>query len=144
VPPPLASVPEQLTNTTTEVGGEPLASVLGASAGVQVEACIAPAERWCTSRIQPRSSASSSPAHEPAGFAPQEFASALGQTWPPRAVVLINDGSPNGDGFERGIAPFRTQITYIWQPNGGPGGARNAGLRLARGAFVAFLGADDY
>ena len=84
------------------------------------------------------------PAYDPTAFVPQAVASALGQTWAAREVILINDGASDRDGFERAISHFRTEITYIWQPNGGPGAARNAGLRVARGALVAFLDGDDH
>jgi GT2 family glycosyltransferase len=84
------------------------------------------------------------PAFEAARFLPRAIRSALGQTYPCREIIVVNDGSPDTTAAEDAISPFRQQIHYVWQANAGAGAARNAGLRLATGAFAAFLDADDY
>src|SRR2546428_17052 len=58
-------------------------------------------------------------------------------------VIVINDGSPDTEEFERALQPFIDRINYIKQGNRGASAARNAGLRSARGEFIAFLDADD-
>ncbi|WP_127109083.1 glycosyltransferase family 2 protein [Pararhodobacter zhoushanensis] len=72
------------------------------------------------------------------------MASLLGQTLTDFEVIVIDDGSTDGSGAVAetavaGDARFR----FIRQANRGLSGARNAGLALARGAFVAFLDGDD-
>lgn len=57
-------------------------------------------------------------------------------------LIVVDDGS--GDGTAAAIAPYRAQLTYLYQRNQGVSSARNVGIRQAQGEFVAFLDADDY
>ena len=68
-------------------------------------------------------------------------ASALGQTLPPREVIVVDDGST--DDTRAALAPYRDRIHYVYQPNQGVTSARNAGVRLTCGDFVALLDGDD-
>ena len=54
-------------------------------------------------------------------------------------TIVVNDGST--DETARVIAG-RRDISFITQTNSGPGRARNAGVSLARGRFVIFIGDD--
>jgi glycosyltransferase involved in cell wall biosynthesis len=65
------------------------------------------------------------------------------QTFSNFEVIVVNDGSPDTRELEQAIEPYRSHIVYIEQTNQGAAGARNTGVRAARGRFVAFLDADD-
>src|SRR5688500_16661464 len=69
--------------------------------------------------------------------------SVFAQTFSDYEVILVNDGSPDTREFHVAIARFRNRVTLIEQPNKGPAGARNSGIRLAKGEFIAFLDGDD-
>ena len=74
-------------------------------------------------------------------FLPEAIASALGQTYPSREVVVVNDGST--DDSRQVIAGYGDRILPVLQENGGQASAFNAGLRASRGEVVLFLDADD-
>jgi glycosyltransferase involved in cell wall biosynthesis len=63
------------------------------------------------------------------------------QTRPPSEVIIVDDGSTDATPAVAGA--LGEGIRYVRQANAGPSAARNHGLRLATGAFVAFLDADD-
>jgi glycosyltransferase involved in cell wall biosynthesis len=67
--------------------------------------------------------------------------SILAQTYRPLEVVVVDDGS--AEGAAAVVARYRDQIRPLFQPNAGQAAARNLGLSVARGEFVAFLDADD-
>ena len=67
--------------------------------------------------------------------------SALQQSWPSMEVIVIDDGST--DDTRALLEPLSNRIRYVFQSNAGRPAARNRGLALATGEFVAFLDADD-
>src|SRR6516165_6057925 len=83
------------------------------------------------------------PAYNSAAHIRETLESVLSQTYHNFEVILINDGSPDTEEFECAIAPCRDRIVYIRQENGGPSAAHNAGIRRARGEYLAFLDSDD-
>lgn len=56
-------------------------------------------------------------------------------------TIVVDDGS--ADETRAILGGFGDRIRVIYQPNRGPAAARNAGARLATGAYLAFLDADD-
>lgn len=71
----------------------------------------------------------------------EAIASVLAQTWRQREVIVVDDGSRDHSGEI--VRRFGAAVRIHRQPPAGPGAARNAGVGLAHGAFLAFLDADD-
>lgn len=74
-------------------------------------------------------------------FIPQTIQSVLNQTFQDFEIIVIDDGSI--DGTDITLQPFLHRLLYRPQANQGAGVARNLGVFLARGEWVAFLDADD-
>jgi cellulose synthase/poly-beta-1,6-N-acetylglucosamine synthase-like glycosyltransferase len=83
------------------------------------------------------------PAYKVAPFIRETLESVLAQSFRSYEIIVINDGSPDTEELEKHLQAYTHLITYIRQPNQGAGAARNAGLRVAQGEFVAFLDGDD-
>ena len=83
------------------------------------------------------------PAFKIAEFIAEAIEGVLAQTFEDWELIVINDGSPDTQDLELALAPYRDFIVYLNQENKGAGAARNAGMRVARGEFVAFLDGDD-
>ena len=68
--------------------------------------------------------------------------SVLAQAFRAWELIVVNDGSTDDT---RGVlSSYGNAIRVINQENRGMSAARNAGIRAARGALVAFLDADDH
>src|SRR4029077_11072398 len=72
----------------------------------------------------------------------QAIESALGQTWPEKEVIVVDDGST--DAGLTIIKAFGDRIRWVTGPNRGGNVARNRLLELARGEWLQYLDADDY
>ena len=81
------------------------------------------------------------PAYNVAEYVDAAIESALAQTYPNIEVVVVNDGST--DDTASVLARYESRITLVTQENRGLAGARNAGLRVAKGAIIGLLDADD-
>lgn len=59
-------------------------------------------------------------------------------------VLVVDDGSTDeGPSIALGVAERDPRFRVLHRPNGGPGAAKNTGLREARAPLIAFLDADD-
>lgn len=77
-------------------------------------------------------------------YLPECVESLLGQTYPHLEIILIDDGSTDGSGaICDEFAARDSRIRVIHQQNGGAAAAKNAGLRIATGTYLAFLDSDD-
>ncbi|MDA8230008.1 MAG: glycosyltransferase family 2 protein [Magnetospirillum sp.] len=71
--------------------------------------------------------------------------SALAQTHGAIEVVVVDGGSTDGTSQMVGTRYGRDpRVRYRWQENAGVAAARNRGIADSRGAYVAFLGSDDW
>ena len=82
------------------------------------------------------------PAYNAARFIGEALQSVLQQTFQDFEIIVVDDGSTDDTArVVAGIADPR--IRYVYQENKGLSSARNHGLRLAQGGYIALLDADD-
>lgn len=80
------------------------------------------------------------PAYNCAGYIGEALTSVFAQSYRPIEVLVVDDGSTDRTAeVARGFA----EVRYLRQENRGPSAARNHGIRLSDGDFIAFLDADD-
>lgn len=71
--------------------------------------------------------------------------SILDQTYSDFELILVDDGSPdNCPDICDDYARQDSRVKVIHKENGGLSDARNAGLRIAAGAYVSFVDSDDF
>ena len=69
--------------------------------------------------------------------------SVFAQTRPADEVIVVDDGSPDGDMLRQALEEYAGRVTLIAQPNQGAGAARNTAIRSSTADLLAFLDADD-
>jgi glycosyltransferase involved in cell wall biosynthesis len=81
------------------------------------------------------------PAYNHAHFIAFALDSILAQTRPPDEIFVIDDGST--DNTAAVVEQYGSRVKYVRQRNAGVGAARNLGVRLTSGDWIAFIDADD-
>jgi glycosyltransferase involved in cell wall biosynthesis len=81
------------------------------------------------------------PTYNYARYVADAVESALAQCLPGLEVVVVDDGST--DATADVLRRFGGRIRYVRQENRGLSAARNTGIRVARGRYLAFLDSDD-
>jgi glycosyltransferase involved in cell wall biosynthesis len=82
------------------------------------------------------------PAYNAARYLNGSIPSVLAQTWDDFELIVVDDGSTDATGAC--VESFQDdRIRLVSQANRGLAGARNGGIRAARGTFIALLDADD-
>lgn len=74
-------------------------------------------------------------------FLKEAVDSVLAQDYPHAELIVVNDGST--DGTEKLLRDYGSVIKVVSQDNRGVSAARNAGIKIASGDYVAFLDSDD-
>lgn len=81
------------------------------------------------------------PTYNRAQLLPATLDSALAQAGVDCEIIVIDDGST--DDTRAAITPYLSRVSYHYRDNRGASAARNAGIELARGEWIAFLDSDD-
>jgi len=81
------------------------------------------------------------PVYNQAQYVHQSIDSVLGQTARDFETIVVDDGRL--DHTTNVIASYGARIRTIRKPNGGGASALNAGIKMARGEWIAWLSADD-
>ncbi len=83
------------------------------------------------------------PSYNASAYVKDAVDSALAQTYKDTEVIVVDDGST--DNTKQVLEPYirGNKIKYIYQANKGLSGARNTGIKAAKGEYIALLDADD-
>jgi len=85
------------------------------------------------------------PVYQVEAYLPRCLDSILAQTYTDFELILVNDGTKDDcPRIMREYALRDQRIRQIHKENGGLSSARNAGLDIARGEYIAFIDSDDY
>jgi glycosyltransferase involved in cell wall biosynthesis len=82
------------------------------------------------------------PLHNRAAHIGSAIRSVLSQSVQDLEIIVVDDGSTD-DGGRQVLGFDSNRIRYVFQANAGANAARNKGIDLARGQFVALLDSDD-
>ncbi len=84
------------------------------------------------------------PVYNVAPYLDECVGSILAQDYPRFEVILVDDGSTDGSGemCDR-IAAGNSMVRVVHRCNGGSSAARNAGVDIAAGEYIAFADSDD-
>lgn len=78
-------------------------------------------------------------------YLPRCLDSLLLQSHKPLEIIVVDDGSTDGTpGICDRYASSHENLTVIHRENGGPSAARNAGLAIAKGAYIGYVDGDDW
>jgi glycosyltransferase involved in cell wall biosynthesis len=83
------------------------------------------------------------PCYNTAQYVAEAVGSAFAQTYSDYEVVIVNDDSPDTVELELALTPWWDKIVYVKTENCGLAGARNNGIRAAKGELIALLDSDD-
>ncbi len=84
------------------------------------------------------------PCYNGGRFLAETIESVLGQTYAHWEMIVVDDGSSdNTPQIAERYAAGDGRVRLVRQPNGGTACARNNGMRLALGRYIALLDADD-
>lgn len=82
------------------------------------------------------------PAYNAEKYVAETIQSALGQTWPHKEIIVVDDGS--SDDTYRIAKRFESEtVKVVLQPNRGASAARNTAYLKSSGDYIQFLDADD-
>jgi len=74
-------------------------------------------------------------------FLRESLESVQDQSYSNLEVLVVDDGSTDDTG--RMVKNSFPHVRYTWQENQGPAAARNRGVKMTRGDWIAFLDSDD-
>lgn len=84
------------------------------------------------------------PAYNAERFIAEAVESILNQTFRDFELIIVNDGSTDGTlAIAESYAAKDDRVTVVSQPNGGISAARNRGLSVAKGEWIAVMDSDD-
>ena len=76
-------------------------------------------------------------------FVQKAIKSVLEQTYTDFELIIVDDGST--DNVSQAISKFNDpRLSYIYKENKGVSSARNHGITISQGKYIAFLDSDDY
>lgn len=85
------------------------------------------------------------PIYQVEAYLPRCLDSILAQTFTDFELILVNDGTKDGcPAIMEAYAARDARIRLVHKENGGLSSARNAGLDVACGKYIAFVDSDDY
>lgn len=81
------------------------------------------------------------PSYNAEAFISETVDSALAQTYQDLEIIVVDDGST--DNTRRVLQQYGDRIRYVYQRNSGVSMARNTGIAIATGEYIALLDHDD-
>ena len=85
------------------------------------------------------------PVYNVAKYLPKCIDSVLNQTYKNLEIILVDDGSTDESGKISDEYSYKdNRVKVIHKKNGGPGDARNTGIKEATGKYIGFIDSDDF